>query len=112
MIFVLAEEWAYQINMIEEVNAGNMCPTKVRGTHFARLNFQSINNKFDLVKIQVKELGFHIFSFSESWLTSNVPDSLVGLEGYNVLRWDRKWFAKIGIDIKMGGVSDSILEMT
>ena len=37
------------------VNAGNMCPTKVRGTLFAHLNFQSINNKFDLFKIQVKE---------------------------------------------------------
>ena len=34
----------------------------------AHLNLQSMNNKADLVKYYVKELGFDLFTFSESWL--------------------------------------------
>ena len=57
----------------------------------AHLNLKRINNTSDLVKIQVRKMGFHIFSFSESWLTDNIPDTQNGIEGYHVIQWDRTW---------------------
>ena len=59
-----------------------------RGFHKAHLNFQSVNNKFELLNIQVKEVKFHVFSFSESWLTERVPGYMVNIGGYNLIRWD------------------------
>ena len=93
--------WITKLMMSE--NGEGLYPTNRRGTHIAHLNLQSINNKFDLVKIQVKKFGFHIFSFSESWLTESVPDVLVSIEGYNILRWDRSWRDENQMGIKKGG---------
>ena len=77
--------------MMNDYLPGRDYPTTKRGMHIAHLNLQSMNNKFELVKIQVKKLGFHIFSFSESCLTSSKPDSWVSIEGYNIIRGDRNW---------------------
>ena len=84
-------------------NNGNLYPTGKRGTHLAHLNLQSLNNKFELVKIQIRELGFHIFTFSESWLTCNIPDTLVNIEGYNIIRLDRNWKEDGKVGVKKGG---------
>ena len=69
----------------------NSYPTSKRGFHLSHLNLQSINNKIDLVKIQIKQLKFHLFTFSESWLTEDIPDYMLNIEGYNLVRLDREW---------------------
>ena len=56
-------------------------PTTKRGFHMAHLNLQSMNNKADLVKYYVKELGFDLFTFSESWLNPILPSSLFAISG-------------------------------
>ena len=84
-------------------DAGGVYPTKNRGIHIVHLNLQSMNNKFDLIKIQVREMGFQIFTFSESWLTDSIPDTQIGIDGYNVVRWDRSWNEENGNGIKKGG---------
>ena len=83
-------------------DAGGVCPTKNRGIHIAYLNLQSMNNKFNLIKIQVREMGFQIFTFSESWLTDSIPDTQIGIDGYNVDRSDRSWNEENGNGIKKG----------
>ena len=78
-------------------------PTSKRGFHIAHLNVQSINNKLDLIKIQIKQMGFHIFSLSETWLTANTPDRFLSIDGYNLVRWDRNWSEDGNNFIKKGG---------
>ena len=78
-------------------------PTGKRGFHIAHINVQSINNKLDLVKFHVKQMGFHVFSISETWLTEVMPDSFLNISEYNLVRWDRKW-CEIGSNVvKRGG---------
>ena len=60
----------------------------------AHLNLQSMNNKADLVKYYVKELGFDLFTFSESWLNPILPSSLFAISGYDLVRLDRSWVDK------------------
>ena len=58
-------------------------PRQGRGLHFAHLNVRSMLNKHDLLKIQLQQLQFDFFTFSESWLTNNIPDAMIDIEGYN-----------------------------
>ena len=57
------------------------CPTSKRGFHIAHLNVQSLNNKSDLIKIQIKQMDFHIFTMSETWLNANMPNSFLNIDG-------------------------------
>ena len=52
-------------------------PRQGRGLHFAHLNVRSMLNKHDLLKIQLQQLQFDFFTFSESWLTNNITDAIV-----------------------------------
>ena len=78
-------------------------PTDKRGFHISHLNLQSINNKFDLLKIQIEQMKFHVFTFSESWLNERVPDSIIQVDGYNLVRFDRQWKGDNDEHIKKGG---------
>ena len=78
-------------------------PTSKRGFHLAHLNVQSINNKFDLLKIQIRQMGFQFFSMSETWLTEDTPNSFLNIDGYNLIRWDRKWHEDGKNIVKRGG---------
>ena len=62
-----------------------------RGVHISHLNTRSILNKHDLIKIQLEQMGFEIFTFSESWLTEYVNDDLIHIDHYNLIRLDRNW---------------------
>ena len=66
-------------------------PTDHRGFHISHLNLQSLNNKIDLVKTEIFTLKFDVFTFSESWLHSQVDNSLLQIPGYNLVRQDRTW---------------------
>ena len=75
-------------------------PMDKRGLHIAHLNLQSINNKFDSVKNQIKQLNFPIFTFSVSWLS----DHMINIQGYNLIRPDRQWKEDGKSEIKKGVV--------
>lgn len=56
-------------------------------------NMQSISNKMDELRCRVsiqRDLGnCCVFCFTETWLTSDYPDSAVHLDGFSVFRLDR-----------------------
>ena len=78
-------------------------PTDERGFHISHLNLQSFNNKYDLVKAEITSLNFDVFTFSESWLHSQVDSSLLALPGYNIVRQDRAWSDAPNTPPKRGG---------
>ena len=66
-------------------------PTANHGMHVAHLNLQSIRNKIDVIKTHIKLLDFDVFTFSESWLDHRLDDSLIHVQGYDIIRHDRTW---------------------
>lgn len=59
------------------------------GLSFVHLNTQSIYNKIDQVRLLVGEMLPDVFCVTESWLTENIPDGLVGISDYTLVRQDR-----------------------
>ena len=55
-------------------------------------------NKIDEVAILLKEHAVHVAAKTETWLSSHISNSVVSIEGYNIIRRDREH--KIG-----GGVA-------
>ena len=86
-----------------EHDPDDLFPTSKRGFHIAHLNVRSMNNKLDLIKIQARQMDFHIFTLSETWLTSDMPDNFLSIKGYNLIRWDRDWHEDGCNRIKKGG---------
>ena len=89
--------------MIMGDNEEGACPTSKRGFHISHLNLQSKNNKFDLLKIQIEQMKFHVFTFSESWLYDEIPDSMIRVNGYNLVCFDRQWKENNMPHVKKGG---------
>ena len=62
----------------------------------AHLNIQSLKNRNHF--LQLKDLIFHnnfdILTISETWLNSTVTNASIQLEGYNLVRLDRKYPGK------------------
>ena len=70
-------------------------PSK-RGLRISHLNVRSIIYKMDSIRLMLKDKPFDVFSVSETWLNSDIPDSELAIEGYSFTRQDR-------IDRKGGG---------
>ena len=70
-------------------------PSK-RGLRISHLNVRSIIYKIDSIRLMLKDKPFDVFSVSETWLNSDIPDSELAIEGYSFTRQDR-------IDRKGGG---------
>ena len=68
-----------------------------KGFSIAHLNLQCITNKTDLVKLHVQKERFDIFSFSESWLSDQIPNNMLDIDGYSLIRLDRQWALGISI---------------
>ena len=62
-----------------------------------------MKNKIDLLKIYIQNLQFDIFTFSESWLNTNIPNYLIETTNYNILRQDRTWNNNGSTTPKRGG---------
>ena len=83
--------------------ASDKLPTCNRGVHIAHLNLQSFRNKLDFVKTHITLCGFDIFTFSESWLDERFSNSMLYINGYNLIRLDRSW-SDMGLAVpKRGG---------
>lgn len=54
------------------------------------LNARSIMNKLEELELFASEEKFDILAITETWLTENIVNSEVSLEGYTMLRRDRK----------------------
>ena len=76
-----------------------------KGLHLAHLNVRSLlgSNKVDLIKNQIRNSGYDIFTLSETWLSKIVPDPLVNIPNYTVSRLDRSWGGSNEENPKRGG---------
>ena len=67
-----------------------------RGIHLAHLNVRSMmgGHKLDILKLQIENSNIEIFTLSETWLNTSVPDKVIELPSYNTCRLDRSWGAR------------------
>ena len=62
-----------------------------KGLNIAHLNVRSLlgGYKFEMVRKQIEESNIDVFTISESWLTSAIPDRVFECMNYTSVRLDR-----------------------
>lgn len=68
------------------------------------LNCRSLLPKWDEINLTLLSSGFDVLVLSETWLHSNISDSLIHNKNYNLIRLDRKVTLPSGITKKGGGL--------
>ena len=61
----------------------------LQGVTIAHLNIRSINRKLEEVIRILGQSDVEILCISESWLNQSVPDHMISIAGYNLIRQDR-----------------------
>ncbi|CAB4033973.1 Hypothetical predicted protein, partial [Paramuricea clavata] len=61
-----------------------------RGLKIAHLNVRSITNKIDSLRLLLLNNPFDVLTISETWLTKNISDPELNIQGYSFIRNDRK----------------------
>ena len=56
----------------------------------AHLNVKSITNKIDSMRLLLLNNHFDVLTISETWLTKNISDPELNIQGYSFVRNDRK----------------------
>lgn len=56
---------------------------------FAQINANSIRSHIDLLKLHLLTNQYHIVSVSETWLQPDIPDNIIAVDGYFLIRHDR-----------------------
>ena len=76
-----------------------------KGFHCAHLNCRSLYNKLDIIDhlLHDTNLKFNVLGLSETWLSANMPDNFITIDGYDVSRLDRAWLATNTNSVKRGG---------
>ena len=75
----------------------------IKGITFCHLNVRSIMSKIDQFRMHFAKSAIDIITVSESWLTPDIDSSIVGMEGYQLLRADRMYRHDAGARLKKGG---------
>ena len=85
-------------------NVGTNNLNQHKGFRIAHLNVRSLlgGSKFDMLKQQITNSNIDLFTISETWLSSGIPDALVEMSPYSVTRLDRAWSANGGATPKRG----------
>ena len=60
-----------------------------KGLKIVHINIQSLVNKLEHIKLLLDENQIHILCITETWLTNNIDDCIVNIDGYNMYRMDR-----------------------
>ncbi len=60
-----------------------------RGIHITHLNIHSLKKNIEHARALLNDCGVHLFGISESWLHDGIEDSIVAINGYDILRCDR-----------------------
>ena len=85
-------------------------PIPGRGLHIIHHNARSIKKDTDLFKFYIKHSEVGLYTVSETWLNEDIPDNIMTVDGYTLLRVDRNRLNLNG-DRMEGGVWLSILRM-
>ena len=67
-------------------------------------NIRSLFNKINQLKLYLIDSNISCLGLSETWLTESIPDNMLHIPGYHLLRLDRKWNNPHGQTKKGGGV--------
>ena len=73
-----------------------------RGVVIAHMNVRSLPANIHTFRIDFDNCDIDCFSISETWLHGTIPDSVVALEGFNILRHDRQTINEEG-EVQGGG---------
>ena len=76
--------------------------TGIRGLHYVHGNIRSLFHKMSQIKQYLLDSNISCLGLSETWLTDNIPDSMLYIPGYQLIRLDRKWLNLRG-QVKKGG---------
>ena len=66
---------------------------KNKGLHLIHINARSMYNKLSEIRIITRETNPAILSITESWLDESHTTESISIEGYNIVRRDRKTHA-------------------
>ena len=73
-----------QFTSVPEPQARNFVPSLFLS------NVMSLAPKVDEVSHVVQNAYYDLVCITESWLRQHIPDSVIAINGYNIIRWDRK----------------------
>ena len=60
--------------------------TSNKGLHLAHLNVRSLANKIDLLRHLIFTSNLGILGLSETWLHEAIPDNMIDINGYTILK--------------------------
>jgi hypothetical protein len=60
-----------------------------KGLKIVHVNIQSLINKVDHINLLLQENNIHVLCITESWLTNDIDDSDIKINGYDICRLDR-----------------------
>ena len=64
-------------------------PKLRRGLKVAHLNVNRLYNKTDSIRELLADTSLDILGLSETWLTADILDNEISIQGYSILRRDR-----------------------
>ena len=67
----------------------NITTLNGKGLYFVHLNARSLLNNFELIKYFMNKNKIAICTISETWLNNNIPNKLIEVQGYKIIRLDR-----------------------
>ena len=79
----------YTTNMSSDFSDKINCLPKQRGFEMAFLNIVSLPKRFDEINFTMSNKFLDIMSFSETRVNSTIPDSMIHIDGYDIIRKDR-----------------------
>ena len=74
-----------------------------KGLYFVHLNARSLSSNFDLIKCFISNNNIAACTISETWLNSKIPNKLIEIQGYNIIRLDRNQINNETNKYKRGG---------
>ena len=74
-----------------------------RGIHIGHINIRSLFPKIDLFRQTILNSGLAVCRVSETWMNEMLPDKFVSVEGYKLMRHDRRWSTGNNNKRKKGG---------
>lgn len=60
-----------------------------KGFHIAHYNVRSLIPKLDSIKLWLDSNPFKVITLNETWLTPDIPNSMLDFEDYYIHRQDR-----------------------
>lgn len=83
------------MNSVLDVNFLNICHVNVQSICARQMS------KFSEFKMCFENSKIDIICATESWLTSDINDNLIAVDGYNLIRLDRTYSRGGGICVKL-----------